>query len=82
MLAVRPQAIRLREGRAGQNELAGIIRKTVYLGSHAEHEVAIEGLGADVLVIAPETARPLEPETPVILELQAQGAALVPAEQN
>jgi iron(III) transport system ATP-binding protein len=82
MLAVRPQAIRLREGRAGQNELAGIIRKTVYLGSHVEYEVAIEGLGADVLVIAPETARPLEPETPVILELQAQGAALVPAEQN
>jgi iron(III) transport system ATP-binding protein len=81
-LAIRPQAIRLREGRAAPNELSGIIRKTVYLGSHLEYEVAIDGMGLDVLVIEPETARPLLPDTPVILELQTQGAALVPADHN
>jgi hypothetical protein len=81
-LAVRPQAIKLREGSAAPSELGGIIRKTVYLGSHVEYEVAIEGFGTEILVIAPETARLLPPETAVILELQAQGAALVPADQN
>jgi iron(III) transport system ATP-binding protein len=81
-LAVRPQAIRLREGRAAAGELGGIIRKTVYLGSHLEYEVAIEGLGMDVLVIEPDTGHPLPTETPVILELQSQGAALVPAERT
>ena len=81
-LAVRPQAIRLKEGRAAPNELGGIIRKTVYLGSHLEYEVAIDGMGLDVLVIERETSRPLAPDTPVILELQTQGAALVPADQN
>jgi iron(III) transport system ATP-binding protein len=81
-LAVRPQAIGMREGRATPAELGGIVRKAVYLGSHVEYEVAIEGLGTEVLVIAPETGRLLPPETPVILELQAQGAALVPADRN
>jgi iron(III) transport system ATP-binding protein len=83
-LAVRPQAIRLRPGRASPNELGGIIRKAVYLGSHLEYEVALDGLDADVLVIDRETSRALPPETPVILELelQTQGAALVPADQN
>ena len=81
-LAVRPQAIRLREGRAAPTELGGFIRKTVYLGSHVEYEVAIAGLDSEVLVIAPETARPLPAETPVILDLQTQGAALVPADRN
>ena len=81
-LAVRPQAIRLREGRAAPNELGGIIRKTVYLGSHLEYEVAIDGMGMDILVIEPETGHPLPPETPVILELQTQGAALVPADHT
>jgi len=82
VLAIRPQAIRLREGRATPNELGGIIRKTVYLGSHLEYEVAIEGMSLEVLVIEPETGHPLPPDTPVILELQTQGAALVPADQN
>jgi len=81
-LAVRPQAIRLREGRAAMSELGGVIRKTVYLGSHLEYEVAIAGAGPEILVIVPDTSRPLAPDTPVILELQAQGAALVPADQN
>jgi iron(III) transport system ATP-binding protein len=82
MLAVRPQAIRLREGSAAAGELGGIVRKTVYLGSHVEYELAIEGIGAEVLVIDPETARPLAPGTPVILQLQTQGAALVPADRS
>jgi iron(III) transport system ATP-binding protein len=81
-LAVRPQAIRLKEGRATPDELGGVIRKTVYLGSHVEYEVAIDGLGTEVLVIDSATGCPLSPETPVILELQAQGAALVPADQT
>jgi iron(III) transport system ATP-binding protein len=79
-LAVRPQAIRLREGRAGADALVGVVRKAVYLGSHLEYEVSIDGIDADILVIAPETGRLLAPGTPVTLELQAQGAALVPAE--
>jgi iron(III) transport system ATP-binding protein len=81
-LAVRPQAVRLREGRAGPGELGGIIRKTVYLGSHVEYEVAIEGLGLEMLVIVPETGRPLPPDTPVIIEVKAEGAALVPADRH
>jgi hypothetical protein len=36
----------------------------------------------DVLVIETDTARPLPPETPVVLELQTQGAALVPADRT
>jgi iron(III) transport system ATP-binding protein len=81
-LAVRPQAIGLREGRATPSELGGVIRKTVYLGSHVEYEVAIEGLGTEILVIVQDTSRPMASDTPVILELQAQGAALVPTDQN
>jgi iron(III) transport system ATP-binding protein len=81
-LAVRPQAIRLRPGRAASNELGGTVRKAVYLGSHLEYEVAVAGLDTDILVIDRETSRTLPPGTPVILELQTQGAALVPADQN
>ncbi len=81
-LAVRPQAVRLREGRAGPDQLGAVIKKAVYLGSHLEYEVAIDGIAGEILVIDQETGRLLAPNTPVILELQAQGAALVPADQS
>jgi iron(III) transport system ATP-binding protein len=82
VLAVRPQSIRLREGRASPHELGGIVHKAVYLGSHLEYEVVIDQLQIEALVIAPDTERPLPPGTPVILELQTQGAALVQADHK
>jgi len=82
VLAIRPQSIRLREGRATPTELGGVVRKAVYLGSHLEYEVAIDGIGMEILVIERETSRLLAPDTPVVLELQLQGAALVPADHN
>jgi iron(III) transport system ATP-binding protein len=82
LLAVRPEAIRIRAGTADADRLAAHVRKAVYLGGHLEYEVAIDGIDGEVLVIDPDTTRPIAPETPVIVEIEPHGAVLVPAGES
>ena len=82
LLAVRPQALRLSPSDGGGSGLRGVVRKAVYLGSHLEYEATIDGLDAEILVIDRDIARPLPTGTAVAVDIQPEGAALVPAEQT
>jgi iron(III) transport system ATP-binding protein len=78
-VAVRPQAIRLRPGGKQPGELAGIIRKAAYLGSHMEYQVELSEIGAEAFVIDGNVGVPLAPGAAVGVAIPADGAALVPA---
>ena len=58
-LAIRPQAILLRVGDAGPNELRGRIARAAYLGSHMEYQVIADGLEKELFVIDPAVAAPM-----------------------
>jgi iron(III) transport system ATP-binding protein len=79
LLAVRPEAIRIRPGDAGPNSLGARVGKSIYLGGHLEYEIAIAGVEGDVLVIDQDTAHSIPSETPVIVEIAPHGAVLVPS---
>jgi len=81
LLAVRPEAIRIRPGIARADELGARIGKSVYLGGHLEYEIAIDGIDAEILVIDLDTMRQLDPGTPVVVEIERHGAVLVPVDQ-
>jgi iron(III) transport system ATP-binding protein len=78
-VAVRPQAIRLRPGGKQPGELAGIIRKAAYLGSHMEYQVELSDIGAEAFVIDGNVGVPFAPGAAVGVAIPADGAALVPA---
>jgi iron(III) transport system ATP-binding protein len=77
-LAIRPQAISLRMGAAGPNELLGRVTRAAYLGSHMEYWVAAEGLTTELFVIAPDVAAPLPVDVQVGIRLAPSGVAVVP----
>jgi iron(III) transport system ATP-binding protein len=58
-LAIRPQALALRIGTAGPNELHGTIVRAAYLGSHMEYQVVAEGLDKELFVVDPAVAAPM-----------------------
>jgi iron(III) transport system ATP-binding protein len=78
-VALRPQAIRLRPGGRQAGELAGIVRKAAYLGSHMEYQVELSEIGAEAFVVDGNVQAALAPGAAVGVTLLADGAALVPA---
>jgi iron(III) transport system ATP-binding protein len=79
MLAVRPHALVLEPAGSGRPGLPGEIRKAAYLGSHMEYEVALEGMPGEFFVVDPDVHTPRIPGTPVLVSVDPNGAAIVPA---
>ncbi len=76
-LAVRPQGLSLRARPVEGREIAGRIAKAAYLGSHMEYVVALDGVGAEVLVTDAEVGRPLARGTEVAVAIAADAAVIV-----
>ncbi len=78
-LAVRPEAIRIFARAPQPNEIAGTIRKSAYLGSHIEYEVALDGVPGEIFVIDGDVAAPLPPGTAISVAIAPGGATIVAA---
>jgi iron(III) transport system ATP-binding protein len=78
-LAVRPQAFRLHGRSPGAGEIAGVVRKAAYLGSHMEYELALDGIAGDIFVIDREVAAPHAADARVAVTIDASGAAIIPS---
>jgi iron(III) transport system ATP-binding protein len=76
-LAVRPHAFRLRSGKPGAGELAGVIRKAAYLGTHMEYEVHVSSVNTEIFVIDGNVDAPLAPDAQVGVAIAQTGVALV-----
>jgi len=76
-LAVRPDAILLEEGPAGEGVLAGTVRKASYLGTQVEYDV--ESPIGTLFVVQYGRKEPIAPGTPVSISLTRQrGVAVIP----
>jgi len=81
-LAVRPRALRLLSHAPGRGELACVVRKAAYLGTHMEYEVSVAGLDRELFVIHPDVAMPLSPGADVTIGFVASAVTLVPPERD
>ena len=79
VLAVRPEAIRIRRGSGPGEQLAAIVRKAAYLGGHMEYEVALDGLPGEVFVIDDDVAAPLPVGAAVGVTIAPGGGVLLGA---
>jgi iron(III) transport system ATP-binding protein len=79
-LAVRPQAFRLHGGAPAAGEISALVRKTAYLGSHIEYELALDGAPTDVFVVDRDVAVPYPPGTRVAASIDPAGAAIIPSD--
>ena len=75
VLAVRPEAIRVRRG-DGEG-VRGSVRKASYLGKHMEYELVLDGLPDEVFVTDQDVGAPLQPGERVVIAIAPGGAALV-----
>ncbi len=80
LLAVRPQAVRLRAGTDGDPGLAGEILKAAYLGSHMEYMVATPV--GELFVIDGDVVNTHGPGSPVSVGFGSQGISLVPEDAD
>jgi len=76
-LAVRPQSLSLHRRAATGSEIAGRIAKAAYLGSHMEYVVALDGIGAELLVTNADVASPLARGDAVAVAISDGGATIV-----
>jgi iron(III) transport system ATP-binding protein len=79
-LAVRPRALRLSPHPPGHGELACVVRKAAYLGTHMEYGVSVPGLDRELFVIHPDIADPLPPGAHAAIGFITAALTLVPAE--
>jgi iron(III) transport system ATP-binding protein len=77
-LAVRPQAISIAARAPKPNELAGVIRKAAYLGSHMEYEVGLDDITGEVFVIGNDITSPLAIGDRISAAIAPSSATLVP----
>jgi iron(III) transport system ATP-binding protein len=75
-VAIRPEALVLKDASSGGPALAGQISKASYLGTHMEYTIATK-LGA-LFVVDKKVAEPRQPGSEIWLEFAGAGIALVP----
>ena len=75
-VAIRPEALVLKDASSGGPALAGEISKASYLGTHMEYTIATK-LGA-LFVVDKKVAEPRQPGSEIWLEFAGAGIALVP----
>jgi iron(III) transport system ATP-binding protein len=76
-LAVRPHAVLLFLAPPAAGQVAGVVRKAAYLGSHMEYEVELDGIPGEVFAVDGAVDRPLAPGTAVSVAIAPDGAAVV-----
>ena len=74
LVAVRPEAVTLREGAAGEGEWAGIVRARAFRGDRMEHVVEVAGVDLKVR----GSSRSRFPGTEVALVLDEGACSLIP----
>ena len=75
LVAVRPEAVTLREGRAGAGEWSGIVRARAFRGDRMEHVVEVDGVD---LKVRGSSQISIPPGTQVALVLDEGACSLIP----